>query len=181
MRPVGNGANQCRVCASPERDAIEQACLTSASNRDVAACFGVKPGSVHTHRTVCMPALVQASSTVTVAQHAQRVREHAERCLAEAKRLQASAESQGDIRTALLALREYARGAELLLKDSESSERIDVTRSEQWIGLRDAIMGALVSYPDALRSVMHALDALRAGQKPEKTPLETGGILKQGS
>ena len=126
---------------------------------------------------MCMPALVAATNTLTVAQHAERVRDHAERCLAEAKRLQASAESQGDIRTALLALREYARGAELLLKDSESSERVDVTRSEQWIHLRDAIMGALVSHPEALRDVMHALDALRAG----KTPQDAGGILKEGT
>lgn len=128
-----------------------------------------------------MVALVQATNTLSVAQQAERVRDHAERCLAEAKRLQASAESQGDIRTALLALREYARGAELLLKDSESSERVDVTRSEQWIGLRDAIMGALVSYPDALKSVMHALDALRAGKSAGKDPPGTGGILEQGS
>jgi hypothetical protein len=124
-----------------------------------------------------MVALVQASNTLSVAQHAERVRDHAERVLAEAKRLQAEAERQGDIRTALLALREYARGAELVLKDAESQESVDVTRSEQWIALRDAVLGALASYPDAMRDVMHALDALRAG----KSPSQTGGILKEPS
>lgn len=99
--------------------------------------------------------------------------ESAKLVMSEAQRLGAVAESEGDIRTALQALREYARGTELIHKMHDTSvQHARIERNEEWIELRDAILAALEPYEEAYGAVRAAIERVRA----KKTPSPRGGF-----
>jgi hypothetical protein len=89
--------------------------------------------------------------------------------MSEAARLGAKAEQSDDLRTALIALREYARGAELVgkLYEGQAKESAPLERDPRFLAFRDAILSALSAHPEALRDVMSSL-ARQA---------RTGGVL----
>jgi hypothetical protein len=150
------------VCDHPRRGALEDAIVSGKRPYDdIGFEFDISPSTLSAHRSRCIPKLVTTHAEAVEAMHAERISDAARRVMSEAVRLQAEAERDRSLKVALLALREYARGAELLLKDNESAEKVDVTRHEQWIALRDCILGALRGHPEAERAVLAALSAQR--------------------
>ena len=84
--------------------------------------------------------------------------------MSEAERLGKLAERSKDIRTALLAVREYQRGAELVNKVQDASvQHARIERDDRWIALRDALLQAIAPYPDAHKAVVAVLEGMTGG------------------
>ena len=106
----------CTICASTQHQAIDQALVAGTPYRAVAERFAASPPSVYRHQQGHLPA------TMLKAREAQEVA-HADGLLAQLQSLQqqtleilARAESTGDLRSALAALRELRSTVELTAK-----------------------------------------------------------------
>lgn len=95
------------------------------------------------------------------------------RSMQEAARLGKLAEETGDIKTALLSVREYSRGAELLMKvQGNARVDIDLAREPQVIAFRDTVLRAIEPCAECKRRVVAALAANRYAHQ---APLLTTG------
>ena len=148
----------CAVCIHPGRKAIEAAIL-GATQQEAAEANGVSLHIVRKHEQRCMRRIVahvdyaprERVDTLGAAVHV----------MSEAGRLGRRAERDKDIRAALLALREYARGAELVHRMQDATlQTANVERDARWIALRDAIASALRPYPEAAEAVNAAILAI---------------------
>lgn len=84
---------------------------------------------------------------------------------AEAHRLKDQAEDAGDIRTALVAVRELCRIVELqgrLLGELREQQVVNVLVNPEWIAIRAEMVAALAPYPAAQQAVSAALLRLDA-------------------
>jgi len=102
----------CTVCIHPARSEIDRALISQSSYRSVAKRFGVSQPATFRHRQHMPATLVKAQEAQEIAQADSLVDEL--RGLAiKARTLTAQAEESGDIRTALMGLREIGRILEL--------------------------------------------------------------------
>src|SRR5215469_12580142 len=101
----------CTVCSHPARDEIDRALINQASYRSVAKRFGVSEPATFRHRQHMPATLVKAHEAEEIAKADSLIDEV--RALAEKARiLTARAEENGDVRTALMGLREIGRALE---------------------------------------------------------------------
>jgi hypothetical protein len=154
------------VCEHPEREEIDRALVGDASNRLVASLYGVSEVAARRHKTNHLPAKpVMAQATEEVAQ--------ADDLLSQVRDLQRraldildKAEADGELRTALSAMREARGNLELLAKLLGELDEPPVTNvlvSSEWVSVRTAMMEALSSHPEARAAVAERLKELEAG------------------
>jgi len=107
----------CKCCAHPRRAELDRELIANhGSYRDIAQRFAVSSDSVFRHQRDHLPRLlVQAAGAMEVAQ-ADDLLAQLKQLNAKARELAAKAESAGDYRTGLLAIRELARLLELAAK-----------------------------------------------------------------
>ena len=143
---------RCTVCDHPERGAIDKALVAGKSAAEISALFRVSPDAVQRHKDNHLPArLVKAEEAREVAQ--------ADDLLAEARALRKKAyaillkaEQSGDLRTALLGVREARGCLELLarlLHEIDDRPTVSVLVLPEWVALRGRIVAALAPYPEA--------------------------------
>ena len=156
----------CTVCEHPEKDAIDQALVGSASNRSVASIYDVSEAAVRRHKANHLPAkLVMAEKAAEVVEAdnlLQQVGDLQRRALA----ILDKAEETGELRTALSAIREARGNLELLAKllgELEERPVVNLNISPEWLELRTVIVGALEPHPEALRAVVGALEGADGG------------------
>ena len=152
----------CTICHHPQREAIEQTLLTSASYRDIALQFGVSHMAVSRHKQDHLPQhLCQAHAAQEVSQ--------ADTLLAQLQTL--TGETQAILREARtgatkdpeLALKAIARlekQLELqarLLGELKDGTTVNLLVLPAWQELRTTILLALVPYPEARAAVATAL------------------------
>lgn len=102
----------CTVCRHAEREAIDADLVTGVPYRHIAARTGTSTGALVRHRSHLTAAVVQAAESRDQERGAALLdKVHA--LEAEARRLGRKAEREGDLRAALLALRELGRAFEL--------------------------------------------------------------------
>ena len=154
------------VCEHPEREEIDRALVGDASNRLVVCLYGVSEVAARRHKTNHLPAkLVMAQATEEVAQ--------ADDLLTQMRDLQRraldildKAEADGELGTALSAMREARGNLELLAKLLGELDEPPVTNvlvSSEWVSVRTAMMEALSSHPEARAAVAERLKELEAG------------------
>ncbi len=158
----------CTICAHDQREAIDQALVSGESFRYVAERFGTSSTALHRHKAEHVPAtLAKAQEAQEVAQ-ADSLLEQMQALQAKALTILAKAEQAGDLRTALLAIREARACVETLLEvEGELNRRPEVNLyiSAEWIEVRNVLMTALAPYPEARASVAQALlEADHAGR-----------------
>ena len=157
----------CTVCVHPERSGIDAALIAGGSYRSIAQQFAASPDAVLRHkRDHLPPTLAKAAEAAEVA--------HADDLLAQVRRLQGRAlsildraETTGDLRTALGAIREARGNLELLAKllgELNDAPQISVMVSPEWVSVRTVILAALAPYPDARAAVAERLLALGAAR-----------------
>jgi len=150
----------CTVCQHPQLAEINKALMDRESYRSIAQRFAASPDAMYRHKVEHMPAaVVKAHEAKEVAQ--------ADDLLAQLKGLRSkavgillAAEQAGDLRTALLAIREARACLETLLEvEGELNRRpqVNLTISAEWVEVRAVLMQALASYPDARAAVGQAL------------------------
>lgn len=169
--PALKAGPTCRVCVHPERKAIEAEIIRGRPDAEVGAKWRIAATRIAHHRRSCLARIMAYEAPLRAARERIDVLSAAERVMQEAARLGQLAEETEDIRAALLAVREYARGAELVHRlQGAKVEGQDIERDPKWIELRDTILGAIGACASCTARVVSALDALR----------ETGGVRNVG-
>jgi hypothetical protein len=151
---------RCSVCDHPERQKVDEALVTGAPYRSIAKRFVLSESAVYRHKVEHLPArLAKAREAAEVAQADDllaQVRDLQDRALAVLGR----AESAGELRTALGAIREARGNLELLAKligDLDERPQVNVLIAQE---AQTTIIAALAPYPDARQAVADALGEL---------------------
>lgn len=104
----------CKVCRHSQRSEIDQALVAGESLRNIAGRFGTSASALHRHKCNDLPMAlsraVEAQNAVAASDLLSQVRTLASR----AEAILGRAEASGDLRTALLAIREVRCTFELL-------------------------------------------------------------------
>lgn len=157
----------CKVCAHPDRPAIEADILLGTSNPAVAGAWGLSKDSVRRHKNAGHLTAVSATAEITDA--AQTARERLEFLWDRTKAILAVAEQEGAGGMALGAIKELRGMVELLAKltgeldDSPKVQVLNVATSTEWLAIRDAMLSALIPYPEAAQAVGQRLLLLEQG------------------
>ena len=114
----------CSVCSHPDRERVELGLVTGRPKRRIAAEAGLSESAIHRHDAEHLPGAVLAAHDAREAARADRLLSATLERESDALRLMAKAESEGDVRAAVVALREAreclalrARIGERLLHD----------------------------------------------------------------
>jgi transposase-like protein len=159
-------ARLCTICSHPERSAIEAAILGGESMRRVAPVYGISDTALRRHRKDHLPImLVQAHQAAEIAR-ADDLLDRVRVLEQKAEMLLASAEQAGDVRTALLAIREARGCLELLAKllgELDERPQVNLLVNPEWLRVRDLLLDALAPYPEARAAVAGRLGMLEGG------------------
>ena len=158
----------CTVCTHPERTAIDKALATGTAFPALAAKYRVSEDAIGRHKAAHLPAKLAKA-------HAAKETALADDLLGQVKQLRNKAisilmlaEQAGDLRTALLGIREARACVELLAEMEGELKRnpiVNILIAPEWIEVRALLMGALADYPEARASVAAVLleaDRVRA-------------------
>jgi hypothetical protein len=160
----------CTICQHPDREAIDKALADpKQSIRGIARTYC---GSVNAEDALSRHKAEHLPATLAKAQEAREV-SIADDLLLQVKNLRnkaisilLKAENAGDLRTALLGIREARACIELLLEVEGELKRnptINILIAPEWLSLRSALLVALHPYPEARRSVVEALTGVEHG------------------
>jgi len=150
----------CTICTHPEREAINAALVTGEPYRVIAQRYAASPDAVYRHKIDHLPAkLAQAEAAKETAL--------ADDLLGQVKALRnkaisilGKAEAAGDLRTALLGIREARACVELLLEVEGELHRqpvVNVLIAPEWLQLRTVILQTLAPFPDARAALARTL------------------------
>ncbi len=150
----------CSICTHADKPAINAALIANEPYRLIAERFGTSAAALTRHKAEHLPA------TLAKAQDAKETA-HADDLLAQVKALRnksisilTAAEKAGDLRTALLGIREARACIELLAEMEGEIHRQPVVNlhiSAEWIEVRTVLLRALQSHPEARTAVAAAL------------------------
>lgn len=159
----------CTVCTHRERAAIDVALASeSASNRRIAAQYGVSEQAIRRHRAEHLPVhLVHAAEAEDVRTAIDVVMELREVNLAVRTVLtQAQRDSDGDLvlKASDRILKQLELQAKLIgeLHDG-NTVNVNMTTNVAWTAIRTVMLAALAQYPEARIAVAEALGALDNG------------------
>ena len=142
----------CSICLHSERDAIDAELLSGTANRRIATQYSLSEAAVRRHRKSHLPAeLIQAQEAQAVAQ-ADDLLAQVVSLKDKALKILGQAETEGDLRTALAAIRETRSTLELLarlLGELREQTTVNVLVSPEWVQLRTTILTALEPFPEA--------------------------------
>ena len=106
----------CTVCCHTEREAIDGALVTGDAFRHIAARFDTSTGALQRHKAEHLPVtLAKAAEAMEVA-NGDSLLEQLQSLQSKALSILASAERAGDLRTALIAVREVRGVLELVAR-----------------------------------------------------------------
>jgi len=124
----------CLACASPERAAIERALVSREPLRNISKRVSISPAGLLRHKRYVAHAIVKASERRD--EHlGNNLLDEMRRVLSKAWELLARAESEGDHRASIVALREVRECLESLgemLAKAEGPQRAPVTLAERF-------------------------------------------------
>ena len=156
----------CTICTHPEHEAINQALVAGESAPKIAAKYRVSDDAITRHRAHVPATLAKATEAKETAL--------ADDLLAQVRALRnkaisilTTAEKAGDLRTALLGVREARACIELLLEVEGELNRqpvINILVAPEWLELRTVILQTLAPYPEAHAALARTLtDGHHAG------------------
>jgi len=150
---------KCSICIHAEHEAIDAAILNGEPLRVIAQRFVVSRDALYRHKS-------HVSATVAKAHEAGEVAE-ADRLLSTVRDLLqaaigtiAQAESGGDLRTKLAAIREARETAKLLLEvhgELQTAPTVNLIVAPEWVKLRTVILQTLNPFPDARACLIEAI------------------------
>jgi hypothetical protein len=149
----------CTICTHDQRLAIDRALVEGESAPRIAAKYRVSDDAITRHRAHIPAKLAQAQDAEEAAQADDLLR-HVRALRGKSYALLQKAETAGDLKTALLGIREARACLELLAKlQGQLDERpiVNVLISPQWVALRAVILQTLAPYPDARAALAEAL------------------------
>lgn len=150
---------RCTVCDHEQREAIDAAIVGGGSSREIGALFRVSRHAVERHAQNHLPrTLVQAQAVAEVVA-GDTLLDKITTLEGEARQLKDRAERAGDVRTALVAVRELCRIVELQarLVGELKDQQVNILIHPHWIAVRAEMVAALRPYPEAQQAVSAAL------------------------
>ena len=154
---------QCTVRSHKDVDEINRLLLCSDSYRDIARQFGLSKDALARHKESHIPELLSKSSDLK----AEVESIQGNQTLAEVRELKVKAldilgkaERAGDLKTALLGIREARSCLELCMKAEgqiKDGPQITIINNPEWVELRTVIIGALEPFPAARQAVIDAI------------------------
>ena len=153
----------CTVCSHKDIDEINRLLLCSDSLRAIARQFGLSKDALARHKESHIPELLSKSSDLK----AEVESAQGNQTLAEVRELKVTAldilekaQSAGDLKTALLGIREARSCLELCMKAEgqiKDGPQITIVSNPEWIELRTLVINALEPYPEAREAVVYAI------------------------
>ena len=157
----------CSICGHGQRDAIDAALVANEAYRHIASRYGTSTTALQRHRAEHLAAgMVKAQAAKEVAQADDLLRE-VRALRSKAYSLLLAAEKQGDIRTALLGVREARSCLELLgklLGELDDRPQVNLVLAPQWPALVAGLRAVLAPHPAILAQVAAHLLTLEEGQ-----------------
>lgn len=151
---------KCTICHHPSREAIDAAIVSGETLRDIAQRFAVSRDALYRHKAHIPTAVATAREAGEVAE-ADRLLLTVRDLLQAAIGTIAQAESGGDLRTKLAAIREARETAKLLLEvygELQTQPTFNIIMAPEWVEVRTVVLQALTPYPDARLAVAGALE-----------------------
>jgi hypothetical protein len=152
-------ARTCTVCSHDSRAEIDQSLAEGMPNRRIATQYSLSEASVRRHHDSHLPAALSKAHEVEVVARADDLLGRVESLQTRTLAVLEAAEENGELRTALAAIREARGNLELLAKLlGELDERPQVNVILIDARVRDAIIRALDPYGEARLAVANALE-----------------------
>jgi hypothetical protein len=153
---------QCTVCSHKDVEKINKRLARNEVFRTIADDTGLSETALKRHKAEHIPdALTKAEDIKDVAE-ANTLLEDIKSLRERATGILDRAERSGDLKTALLGIREARGCLELLAKvegqiNDRPQTQINILINPQWVELRTLILTALEPYPQAREAVVNAL------------------------
>ena len=109
-------SRSCTVCAHVNRDKIDEVLLAGQSLRDIAGQFLLSKSALERHKVDHLPATLVKAQEVAEIVRADNLLDKAQGLYSKAQSILSAAEEAGDLRTALIGVREARGNLELLSK-----------------------------------------------------------------
>jgi hypothetical protein len=151
---------KCSICSHPDHETIDAALVGGTSLRDIACQFAVGRMALQRHQSHIPTAVAKAREAGEVAE-ADRLLSTVRDLLKAAIGTITQAESGGDLRTKLAAIREARETAKLLLEvygELQTQPTFNIIMAPEWVEVRTVVLQALGPYPDARLAVAGALE-----------------------
>jgi len=158
----------CTICAHPDREAIDAALVAGDGFASIAREHAISEDAVARHRAGHLPARMARTPKAAEVAHADDLLAQVRALRSKAMSILLAAERQGDLRTALAGIREARACLELLLEVEGEIDRrpvVNILVSDEWLGVRSALLDALQSHPDARSAVAASLLRLEGTQR----------------
>jgi hypothetical protein len=150
----------CTICTHAEREAINQALVNGEPFRYIAERFGTSATALTRHKAEHLPVTLAKAHEAQEVVKAGTLLEQVQGLRDRSIRILEKAENAGDLRTALMGIRE-ARGCMELLGEMEGQLNrnpvVNLYLSAEWIEVRALLMTALGDFPEARAAVAVAL------------------------
>jgi transposase len=115
---------KCTICNRPNREEIDKQLISGESYRSVAKRFEASESAIYRHREHIPASMVQAQEAKEIAQ-ADNLIEQVESLLEKAVKILDRAEEAGDLKTALLGIREARACLELLARVAATAAALE--------------------------------------------------------
>jgi len=135
------------IATHPRRADIDAAIVAGVPNRRIATQYGLSEGAVRRYKADGLPVTLVLARHAEEATHGDDLLAQLAALQADARRIGARAEGEGDLRTALAAVRELVRMIELLAEmqgELNRTPQINITLTAEWLHIRTTIVQALV-------------------------------------
>jgi hypothetical protein len=152
---------RCSICTHGELEAIDTALVDGEPYRNIAAQFGISTSALQRHKRTHIPQSLMKAVVAEELMRADDLLAHVSELRKRALSILEEAEREGDLRSALLAIREARGCIELLAKlvgELKTGTEINVVANNPvWISLRSEILRTLGPFPEAREAVSNAL------------------------
>ena len=156
----------CSVCTHTGRDAINAALVSHEPFRKIADRYGLSHQALMRHKAEHVPVSLAKAAAAKETALAGDLLSQVQQLRDKAAAILDAAEQAGDLRTALLGIREARACVELLAEMEGELNRSPVTNiliAREWLQVRAVLLHALSEYPEARASVARALLEVERG------------------
>lgn len=162
-------SKSCTICADPRSDEFDRRARLEGNIAKIAQDFALSYDAFYRHikanhhirEVTAMPTNTELATAGDILKE---ITEHHK----EAVRLKNLAETDGDLKTALLGLDKALKCLELIAKiqgqiqtqqqiNIQNNTQVNILQAPEWIALRTILLEVLRRYPDALEAVTNVL------------------------
>jgi hypothetical protein len=158
---MGKRGRPCTVCQHPKRDEIDKRLAIDSNFAGISRDFaGISEDALKRHKEKHLPGTLAKAENIKEVVKADALLEDVKSLRKKALGILESAEKAGDLKTALLGIREARSCMELLAKvegQLKETPQINFILSAEWIELRTLIITALDPYPEAKEAMVLAI------------------------